>query len=145
LSGGSKNIFAENCDMNSPALQRAIRIKTNNNRGGVSDGIYIRDLKVGQVSEAVVKINCSYDPREGQGEFMPVVKNVYVSNITTQKSRYGLSLIGIKGENCVENIYINNCKFNGVTQGNQVQYVKNLNLNDLLVNGEKVDQINLEN
>jgi polygalacturonase len=145
ISAGCKNIFAENCEMNSPNLERVIRIKTNNNRGGISDGIYIRNLTVGQVREAIVKINCSYDPREGQGEFMPMVKNVYISNVTSEKSRYGLSLTGIKGENCVENISVNNCKFSGVEQGNRVQYVKNLNLKDLHINGEKVDQIPSEN
>lgn len=145
ISAGCKNIFAENCEMNSPNLERVIRIKTNNQRGGISDGIYVRNLTVGQVREAVVKINCSYDPREGQGKFMPVVKNVYVSNVTSEKSRYGLSLMGIKGENCVENIWINNCEFSGVEQGNRVQYVKNLNLKDLVVNGEKVEHISSEN
>ena len=145
LSGGSKNIFAENCEMNSPNLERAIRIKTNNQRGGVSDGIYVRNLTIGQVREAVVKINCSYDPREGQGKFPPMVKNVYVSNVTSEKSKYGLSLMGIKGENCAENIWIDNCKFNGVAEGNRVQYVKNLNLNEFFVNGKKVDQITAGN
>ena len=66
---------------------------------------------------------------------------MYVSNITSEKSGYGLSLMGIKGENCAENIWIDNCKFNGVKQGNRVQYVKNLNLNEFFVNGEKVNQI----
>jgi polygalacturonase len=132
ISAGCKNIFAENCEMNSPNLERVIRIKTNNQRGGISDGIYVRNLTVGQVREAVVKINCSYDPREGQGKFMPVVKNVYVSNVTSEKSRYGLNLMGIKGENCVENIWINSCEFSGVEQGNRVQYVKNLNLKYLV-------------
>ena len=145
ISAGCKNIFAENCEMNSPNLERALRIKTNNHRGGISDGIYIRNLTVGQVREAVVKINCSYDPREGQGEFPPMVKNVYVSNITSEKSRYGLSLVGIEGENCVENISIDNCKFSGVEQGNLVKNVKNLNLNDLFVNSEKVEHISSEN
>lgn len=137
ISGGCKNIFAENCEMNSPNLERAIRIKTNNHRGGVTDGVYIRNLTVGQVREAVIKINCSYDPREGQGEFPPMVKNVYVSSVTSQKSDYGLSLMGIKGKNCVENIWISDSKFSGVKDGNKIDYVKNLNLNNLFINGKK--------
>ena len=35
ISGGYKNLFVENCKMDSPNLERVIRIKTNNCRGGV--------------------------------------------------------------------------------------------------------------
>src|SRR5690606_9133242 len=33
VSGGARNIFAENCNMDSPNLDRALRIKTNKIRG----------------------------------------------------------------------------------------------------------------
>ncbi len=140
ISGGCKNIFAEDCEMNSPQLERAIRIKTNNHRGGVTEDVYIRNLTVGEVREAVVKINCSYDPREGQGNFLPVVKNVNILNVTSKKSEYALSIVGIKGENCVKNISIKNCRFSGVGKGNRVNYVENLNLTDVLINGKNISK-----
>ena len=34
ISGGYNNLFVENCKMDSPNLERVIRIKTNNCRGG---------------------------------------------------------------------------------------------------------------
>ncbi len=76
-------------------------------------------LQVGQVREAVIKMNCAYDPREGQGDYPPVMKNVYISNVTSEKSQYGLSLIGLEGENCIENVVITDCNFSGVDQRKQ--------------------------
>jgi polygalacturonase len=40
ISGGFNNLFVENCEMDSPNLDRVIRIKTNNCRGGIIENIY---------------------------------------------------------------------------------------------------------
>ena len=61
ISGGVRNVYAENCEMSSPNLERAIRIKTNAIRGGVIENIFVRNIKVGQVKEAVIKINYYYE------------------------------------------------------------------------------------
>ncbi len=50
VTGGCYNVFAENCEMNSPNLERALRIKTNSKRGGTIKNIYIRNIEVGQVT-----------------------------------------------------------------------------------------------
>lgn len=56
ISGGCQNVFAEDYMMDSPNLERVLRIKTNNCRGGVIENINMRNIKVGQCSEAVLKI-----------------------------------------------------------------------------------------
>jgi len=137
ISGGVKNIFVENCKMSSPDLDRAIRIKTNNSRGGITDGVFVRNIEVGQVRIAAVSINCSYHiDREGEGDFPPLVKNIYVSNLTTEKANYAIWLKGIEGSNSVENINITNCSFNGVTHKSEIDNVKNVNIKDVSINGE---------
>ena len=50
--------------MDSPNLERVIRIKTNNCRGGVIENIYVRNVEVGECREAVLKINLQYENRE---------------------------------------------------------------------------------
>ncbi len=52
ISGGYKNLFVENCKMDSPNLERVIRIKTNNRRGGVIENIYVRNVEVGEMSRS---------------------------------------------------------------------------------------------
>ena len=64
ISGGARNIFAHDCVMDSPNLERVLRIKTNSCRGGVIENIYIRDISVGQCDESVMKINLNYEPHE---------------------------------------------------------------------------------
>ncbi|MDZ7925393.1 MAG: glycoside hydrolase family 28 protein [Marinagarivorans sp.] len=54
ISGGVNNVFVENCTMNSPLLERAIRIKTNSIRGGLIEHIRIRNIEVGVVQNAFV-------------------------------------------------------------------------------------------
>ena len=40
MSGSVRNVFAENCAMNSTALDRMLRIKTNSVRGGTIENIF---------------------------------------------------------------------------------------------------------
>ncbi len=139
VSGGVKNIFVENCNMNSPELDRAIRIKTNDNRGGIIEDVFIRNIEVGEVTEAVVKINCSYDPSEGNGDHKPLVRNIYISDIKSQKASYALFFQGIKSYNCIKNIYIKNCIFNGVERKNRIYFVENLQFQNVKVNRKLID------
>ena len=86
--------------MSSTELDRAILIKTNNSRGGITDGIYVRNVVVGEVKDAILSINCSYHiSTEGEGKFPPHIKNVYLTNVTSKKSAFAIWLDGIKGEN----------------------------------------------
>jgi len=135
ISGGSKNIFVENCEMSSPELDRAIRLKTNNSRGGVTDGVYVRNIKVGEVKDAVLSINCNYNIKgEGEGKFIPTIKNVYLTNVTSKKSAYALWLDGIKGTTCVDNIVISNCIFEGVAKENVMNYIGKVTLKNVKIN-----------
>src|SRR4029079_4039945 len=88
--GGARNIFAERCRMDSPNLNIALRIKTNSVRGGVIEHVYMRDVTIGQVSQAVVSVDFLYE--EGDtGKFTPVVRDIEVRNVNSLKSRNALS------------------------------------------------------
>ena len=115
ISGGCENVYAEDCHMDSPELERVLRIKTNNCRGGLIQNINMRNVTVGQCKEAVLKINLDYEPKEEcYRGFEPTVRNVSMENVTCQKSEYGVLVIG---RNNVENVYdinVKDCEFNGV-------------------------------
>ena len=117
ISGGCENVYAENCVMDSPNLDRILRIKTNNCRGGLIQNINMRNITVGQCKEAVVKINLDYEAKEAcYRGFEPTVHNVNVENVTCQKSSYGVLIIGREQVENVSAIHIKNCQFNGVTK-----------------------------
>ena len=121
ISGGCRNVFAHDCTMDSPSLDRVLRIKTNSCRGGVIEDIYVRDIEVGQCGESVLKINLDYEHNEicCRGNY-PTVRRVLMENVTCQKSRYGVQIIGLDEDTYVSDITVRNCRFNGVQQGNTI-------------------------
>ena len=137
ISGGAKNIFAHNCVMDSPNLDRVLRIKTNSCRGGIIEDIYVKDIQVGQCGESVLKINLDYEHNEVccRGNY-PVVRNVLMENVTCQKSRYGVQIIGLEEDVFVNDITVRNCRFNGVQQGNTITgKTRGIQFDGLYVNG----------
>ena len=140
ISGGYKNLFVENCKMDSPNLERVIRIKTNNCRGGVIENIYVRNVEVGECREAVLKINLQYENREKcDRSFPPVVRHVYLDNVTSEKSKYGVLITGYDDRVNIEDIHVTNSRFNNVEKkGNLITGAKDVVLKELYINGNKV-------
>ena len=139
ITGGCWNVYAEDCEMDSPNLDRALRIKSNSKRGGTVKNIYMRNVKVGQVKEAIVKLNMHYDPPEAEGYHNdPVFENIYVENVTSQKSRYGLFLDGLENSH-IRNVTIKDCKFNGVDKGNYINYTDGLKVINFYINGQLME------
>ena len=115
ISGGYKNLFVENCQMDSPNLDRVIRIKTNTARGGIIENIYVRNVEVGECREAVLKINLNYEPNEkAERGFIPTVRNVLLDNVNCKKSKYGAYISGLDDVEKIQNITVKNCTWTGV-------------------------------
>ncbi len=141
VSGGCNNVYVENCRMDSPHLERVLRIKTNSLRGGVIEHIYMRNVEVGRCVEAVLKINLDYDPKEvGRRGFYPTVRNVYMENVTCKKSKYGIRVIGFDDRVSVYNINVKNCQFDGVSDEPiyRTGRVEDMKFDNLCVNGSPV-------
>ena len=141
ISGGCENVYAENCVMDSPHLERILRIKTNNCRGGQVQNINMRNVVVGQCKEAVVKINLDYERKEiCYRGFEPIVNNVNVEDVTCQKSDYGVLIIGRDSLENVYDINIKNCKFDGVVKEpvKITGKTRNVKFDNLVINGSLV-------
>jgi polygalacturonase len=134
ISGGARWIFAERCRMDSPRLDRVLRFKTNSVRGGTIEHIYMRDITVGQVAEAIVAADFFYE--EGDtGPYQPILRDVDVRRVTSQQSRYGLLLRGY-AHSPVTDVRVTDCTFDGVREGDRLEGVKDLQLTNVRVNGE---------
>ena len=81
ISGSVRNVFIEDCLMDSPNLQRGLRIKTNSVRGGVVEKIFMRNVLIKQVSETPLKIDFYYEEGPG-GPLTPVVRDIFMTNVT---------------------------------------------------------------
>jgi polygalacturonase len=133
ISGGVRNVFAENCRMDSPHLDSAVRIKNNAMRGGLLENIYLRNVEVGEVAMAGLSIDFLYEEGEA-GKYTPVVRNVDIRNLTMNKAQYALYLRGLK-KAPIEKIYLSDCDLKGVEKPNVIENVNDLALRNVRING----------
>lgn len=139
-SGGVENVFVQDCRMDSKNLDRAIRIKSNACRGGVLKNFYFRRIKVGQVREAVIRINMFYGgQKEGNCGFTPTMDGVYIDQIQSEKSAYAVYIEG-REDKPVNNIHISHCDFSNVEKPNIIKEATDLHIVDTRINGQKADQ-----
>lgn len=139
ISGSARNIFASDCYMDSPQLNRALRIKTNSIRGGTVENIYLKNITVGTVSDAAIRVNFFY----GEGDiadFTPVVRNIEVRNMTCQQTNYALRLEGYERSK-ISDIRLINCSFNNTNRNNILSNIQNIGLNDVSINGKDYNKI----
>ncbi|EDY82716.1 Polygalacturonase superfamily [Verrucomicrobiia bacterium DG1235] len=138
ISGGVRNVFVENCEMSSPNLDRALRIKTNSIRGGLIENVFVRDVEVGVVKDSVIKVNFLYEEGDA-GDFAPVVRNVVVRRLTSRESKYALFLKGYE-HTPITGIRLIDCQFEGVQRPSVLLNVRGLQLDNVRMNsGAKTD------
>ncbi len=114
ISGGVRNVFVENCVMDSPNLDRGLRFKNNAVRGGILENVFMRNVRIGRVAEAVLTIDLLYE--EGaKGSHKPVVRNVQIENVTSSASPRVMFIAGFEGA-VIDNIRFKDCTFSGVEE-----------------------------
>lgn len=140
ISAGVRNVFVENCDMDSPELDRAIRIKTNTRRGGVIENIYVRNIRVGQVKESVLGVTMFYDVHGNQtGNYMPTVRNILLQDITVKNGgKYGILAKGYQ-ESPISNVVFKNVTIEKVASKYSLENVKKLQFINTSINGTKAE------
>jgi polygalacturonase len=136
ISGGVRNVFAEDCRLDSQNLDHALRVKNNAMRGGLLENLYFRNIQVGQVAHAAITIDFNYEEGE-KGNFTPVVRNFVVSNLTSGKSKYALDVQGFKRAPIFD-LRLTNCTFERVLEPSIVKNVVGLHLDNVRINGKLV-------
>jgi polygalacturonase len=135
-SGGIRNVFAQDCKMDSPNLDRVLRFKNNAMRGGVIEHVYLRNVTAGQVAGPAIDVDFLYE--EGaKGPFTPVVRDVEVAGLTCKKSGSAWSLRGLPNAP-VRDVRIVRCTFENAAKANVAQNVEGLVVTDVTVNGKAV-------
>jgi polygalacturonase len=139
ISGNVKNVWAENCEMDSPNLDRVIRIKSNPIRGGELENFFIRNIKVGVCKEAVFRVEMKYE-NVTEGPNMPLVKNFLMEKVTSQKSKYGVWIDGLTNtpQKQVTGVTLRNCSFDNVKIPHKIAGAENIKFENVKINGEDV-------
>jgi polygalacturonase len=111
-SGHIRNVFVENCTMDSPNLERMLRFKNNAVRGGILENVFVRSVRVGSVAEAVLTIDLLYE--EGaNGKHVPVVRNVHVESVTATAAPRVMYVVAFPGA-VIDGIRFANSTFTNV-------------------------------
>ena len=128
ISGGCRNVFAEDCDMDSPNLERLLRLKSNAVRGGAIENVFVRNIRVGQVSDAVLQIDFLYE--EGaKGSYPPVARNVVMEGLTVQRAPRVLNVAGFPGAE-ISGVRIYNSSFKAVEKPDALREAGDVRLVD---------------
>jgi polygalacturonase len=137
ISAGVCNVFVENCTMDSPNLDRVLRIKTNSKRGGITENIYLRNIKVGVVKEEVLRLDMFYDVYGSQvGKYLPEIRNVCLENITVKNGgKYGVYAKGYK-ESPISNVMLKDVIIEKTNKDYIIENIKDLKFVKTYMNGK---------
>lgn len=137
MSGGVRNVFAQNCQLDSSNLNQAFRFKTNAMRGGTIENVDFRDIQIGQIAHAVLEIDFHYE--EGaQGHELPLVRNIDIRDVTCRKAERALDVRGFPNAKIL-NVRLDSCTFDHVEKANVIENVEGLAFHNVNQNGKRID------
>lgn len=141
ISGGARNIFAENCHMSSPDLERGLRIKTNSVRGGLIERLRFRNILIGRVKDALV-INFYYEEGDA-GSHDPTVRDIVIENLLCDSADRVFQVRGFSRKP-IESLGLINVHVLNAERVGIVEHVEELKLEGVSINGRVVHEITQE-
>lgn len=110
-SGGIQNVFGEDCRMDSPDLEMAIRLKTNPARGGYIENVYVRNCTV-KLAQIGISMTLRYSSSGAMsGGSVPIIRDIDIRDITFQKLTQPVFIQGWSPSNPISDVTIANCSF----------------------------------
>ncbi|MFI1886280.1 glycoside hydrolase family 28 protein [Streptomyces jumonjinensis] len=142
MSGGVRNVFAENCRINPPdfpghyPVKYPVYIKASKKRGGFIDGVYVRGFTGRGVERDIVFVNMNYN--NGEGGTHPVsVRDIHLSHSEIDGARAVLNLVGLETDR-LRGVHLSHSVFTGVRGADSVLCTDDLTLRKVFVNGVEV-------
>jgi polygalacturonase len=129
VSGDCRNVYVEDCVMDSPNLERVLRLKSNARRGGTMENIFMRRLDVGHVSEALLTVDFLYEDGPN-GPFRPVVRNVNIDRVTVLSSPRVFFITGFAGAT-IDGIRVSNSILHGLSAPEIVEHAGRIELDSV--------------
>ncbi len=132
MSAGIQNIFVENCKTTG-YLKRGIYLKTNADRGGYIKDVFVNNLQLDEVEDAL-HITSNYHG-EGNG-FASSISNINFSNIVCNKATQTGIVIQGYPDLKIKDIFFNNIHIQWAKNGISSQNAENVVLNEVTI-GDK--------
>jgi unsaturated rhamnogalacturonyl hydrolase len=135
ISGNVRNVYVENCRMDSPNLERALRFKSNAKRGGIIENVFMRNVEVGRVAEAILTVDFLYETGPN-GPHKPVVRNVSIENVRSTSSPRVMWIGGFPGA-VIDQIRFADCVFRGVESTEQISNAGSISFKNVTIEPAK--------
>lgn len=136
MSGGVKKVVISNCVFD--GTDRGIRIKSTRGRGGVVEDIQISNIVMKNIQEEAIILDMLYTKMQTEPvtDRTPIFRNINISNVTGSDVLIPIKIRGLE-ESPISNITFTNINIDG-KQKCVFQNCKNIKMNDVFVNGEKI-------
>lgn len=138
ISGGVRNVFVENCRIVN--AKQGIYFKSNLDRGGYIENVYVRNIDVENVDAALVKFEPDYKS-ESQRHYPTAIRDIVIENVKAATA--GTCGIYAKGfaDMPIENILIRNLSLDSTGRAYDIENVRELRLENVSINGEKTNAV----
>ena len=137
MSGGVRNIFIEDCKIDS--CRNAIYFKSNLDRGGFFENLYMRNIEADICSWGVVNFRTDYHGYRG-GNYPTQFRNITVENIVCNRVDSVAIMANGVPEAKLHDITLRNIKVKNAPKATQMKNVVNLKLENVEVNGKLISK-----
>ncbi|MFE9064706.1 glycoside hydrolase family 28 protein [Streptomyces violaceusniger] len=142
MSGGVRDIFAENCEINPPdfpgryPVKHALYVKANKKRGGFIDGVHIRNFTGQDVERDIAFVTMAYNG--GEDGTLPVsVRNIHMDRMAIDGAQTVLRLVGLDTDH-LRGVHLSRSAFTGILNPDSIVYTDDLTFRRVNVNGQEV-------
>jgi polygalacturonase len=118
MSAGVRNVFIHDSEFGGPGLSLLLKIKTNSNRGGFVEDIYVRDSVLERAISGMVQFDANFSetvPFPNTDVFDPKIRNVFLDNVNTVPTmtpgRSTFQFSSSPSRSPVENVYYRDSVF----------------------------------
>jgi polygalacturonase len=141
MSGGVNNVFARDCEIN-PAdfpgkypIKYPLYVKTNKLRGGVIDGVHLRDFTGGRVDREALYVILNYNNQVGNRPVL--VRDITAEGLVLDGARSAVYLLGLESDH-IQGVRVRDSVFTNVRQPNFVTFTDDVAFENVLINGQPV-------
>ena len=135
MSSGVRNIFVEDCDY-AGYCKRGIFVKTNPDRGGFVENLFVKNCKFGNV-EDLFYVTSRYAGEGLQNHHFSTIKNIFVDGLSCkQVNEAALVLQGTEAKP-IENVMFNHVAVDKAKTGISFENVMGINMGECYI-GDKV-------
>lgn len=131
MSGDVRNVYMHDCDFD--GTDRAVRIKSRRDRGGVVEHVTAERLRVRNMQQDVVIMNMDYTADRNQPITTkpPVFRDIHIKDVTCEGAPVAIRLTGLD-DSLIDNISFENMTI-ASAQGVKLTHVQNITFKNVIV------------